>query len=185
MSMGEHKISYSFATKKNSFELEQECANLELYAAKNEIFSCEFSKMKTSDIVQVQNQKNLQNEFEVDADFVALSEDDYGSMGVSFDEHRLMGISDSENVNNSRWYDSNSSNDYLEEDDVQMFDKRAEFCENFNESAHIIDKDDFIDFSTACLELAEEDYYSFELDFAQNMPFKISSSPLKTVKAGH
>jgi hypothetical protein len=47
------------------------------YEAQNEIFSCEFSKTRTSDIVQCQYKKNVENDFEVRSNKRVRAADDF------------------------------------------------------------------------------------------------------------
>jgi hypothetical protein len=82
------------------------------YEAQNEIFSCEFSKTGTSDIVQCQYKKNVQNDFEVGTNKRVRAADDFWSMGVLYDDHNLYENSDSENFKNARFSDFDWAKDY-------------------------------------------------------------------------
>jgi hypothetical protein len=56
-SMGGEKLWEEFGAKAESSELD--LLSPATYEAQKETFTCEFSKMRTSDIVQCQNQKNV------------------------------------------------------------------------------------------------------------------------------
>jgi hypothetical protein len=133
------------------------------YEAQNEIFSCEFSKMRTSDIVHCQYKKNLQNDFEATSNKRVQAADDFGSMGVSFDDHKLCENSDSENFKNARFSDFHSAIDYNEDSQGELFKDREDFCAKFNESGQMMENNDFIDFENRSFDFESEN--AFELNF--------------------
>lgn len=99
--------------------------------------------------------------------------EDYGSMGVSFDEQKLLGgVSEEHELKlKKRYSDFDSSKSYSQEiDEINGFDGSSNFQLDFNESALIPGHEEFIDFCNTSLKCDGETHYDFELDFNMGSP---------------
>jgi len=126
--------------------------------AQNEIFSCEFSKMKTSDIVKFQKQKNklsnLNLTLELEDEAPLWVDGDFQSMGVSFDEHPLMDGPDCDDESNFRFCNSDSLKDGVEESyENDLFDERSKFQLHYNESDQHMGNVDFVELCNGTITL--------------------------------
>jgi hypothetical protein len=83
-------------------------------------------------------------------------------MGVSFDEHKLMGISDSGSFKNARFSDFDSVKDYHEDSHAELFRDREDFCAKFNKSDHMMENIDFIDFENQSLDFDSDNAFDFQ-----------------------
>jgi hypothetical protein len=168
-SMGIDKARLNFVSRPDSPDFQSRDRLQVPFGVENEIFSCEFSKMRPIDIVQFESQKKLEDEFVVSENEEV---EDYESMGVSFDEQKLGSISDDHEMKlKRRFSDFDSSKSYSQEiDEINGFDGVSNFQLDFNESDLIPGHADFIDFCKSSLKCEEETHYDFELDFNMGTP---------------